>query len=423
MERVRITSHLARLVHTVLTAIVLVTVAACGSTGNSPNSAQVSVISPLPQSQVTTNVSITIQAHVTGNNIARVNVYIDGQPYAVLTTDDKTKGMPSFPVNLPWVPSSVGLHVVQFDVYAPDGSLIVKSDPVMYTAVSGAVAAVTASAAAQATARIQAPATATPAAPAVVVATATPVIDQAAATGTAAAATGGEPRLTITGTIVNVRSGPGITYDILGQLHNGITASVKGKNADGTWWQISYPSAPGGAGWVIGSLVQTNVAAAGAPVVAAPPTPTPAPSTPAPVGGAQTSTPVPAQVSRPCDASSPDWVGKDPRYPFCVGKVLTWYDNQDGAHRYENGHDESVSLSWDIWGVQGIWIVFEQDNSGYCGYTKQAVKTINDQVPLTGTYSFNVKDFPGGATMRIYLNIKRNDGQVVQYGDKRLCIY
>jgi uncharacterized protein YraI len=226
----------------------------------------------------------------------------------------------------------------------------------------------------------------------------------------------GGPSLTITSDSANIRSGPGTEYDIIGQLQNGAVASVRGKSPDGIWWQIAYTSAPDGVGWVRGDLVQANDAAASVPVATAAPTPTQSPFTPAPQVSA-------TPAGRPCDANAPEWKGSDPRYPFCVGKVMTWYDNQDGAHRYENGHDVTASFSWDIWGVDRIWIVFEQDDSGYCGFTKQAAKTIDDPVPNTGTYSFNVKDFPGGATMRIYLNIKRKDGQVVEFGDKRLCIF
>ena len=38
----------------------------------------------------------------------------------------------------------------------------------------------------------------------------------------------------------NLRSGPGTTYDILGQIKQNESAAVTGKNADGQWWQISF---------------------------------------------------------------------------------------------------------------------------------------------------------------------------------------
>ena len=243
-------------------------------------------------------------------------------------------------------------------------------------------------------------------------------------TVTAAGPASSAPSLAVTNDSVNVRSGPGTQYAVVGQLQNGATATVRGKSADGTWWQIDYSGATGGVGWVNGSVVQPNSAAAGVAVVTPEPTSAATAATALPVTPTSVEpTATPAPTSRPCDSSTPGWMGSDSRYPFCVGKVLTWFDNQDGAHRYENLHDVPLSLSWDVWGVDSVWLVFEQDNSGYCDFTKKSARTLNQQVDTTGSYSFNVKDFPGGATLRIYLNVKRKDGQVVEFGDKRLCIF
>jgi hypothetical protein len=54
---------------------------------------------------------------------------------------------------------------------------------------------------------------------------------------------------------VRVRSGPGTNYPRVGQLWPGETASVVGQNADGSWWQIEFPEADDGLGWVIGQFV------------------------------------------------------------------------------------------------------------------------------------------------------------------------
>jgi uncharacterized protein YraI len=54
---------------------------------------------------------------------------------------------------------------------------------------------------------------------------------------------------------VRVRSGPGTDYSRVGQLWPGETASVIGQNADGSWWQIEFPEADGGLGWVIDQFV------------------------------------------------------------------------------------------------------------------------------------------------------------------------
>ena len=439
MERAHITTRLTQAIRVVVALATLVTATACGSTSNASKSPEVSVVSPAPNAEVQTNVSISIQANISGDNITRADVYIDGQPYAILTTDDKTKGMPTFPVNVPWAPSSEGVHVVQFIVYGADAKVLLKSDPVIFKAVGkGSATASTAAPEAAITAVTVAPTQAA----ASTVGTAVPLTNAVALTNavspttpaqavmvvtvtvTAAGPTSSGPALAVTNDSVNVRSGPGTQYGVIGQLQNGATATVRGKSADGTWWQIDYAGASTGMGWVNSSVVQPNSAAASVAVVTPLPTSTGAPVTVLPVTATSTeSTATPAPTSRPCDSSTPGWMGSDSRYPFCVGKVLTWFDNQDGAHRYENLHDVPVSLSWDVWGVDSVWLVFEQDNSGYCDYTKKSAKTLNQQVDTTGSYAFNVKDFPGGATLRIYLNVKRKDGQVVEFGDKRLCIF
>ena len=135
MERAHITTRLAQAVRVVVALATLITATACGSTSNASKSPEVSVVSPAPNAEVQTNVSISIQANISGDNITRADVYIDGQPYAILTTDDKTKGMPTFPVNVPWAPSSEGVHVVQFIVYGADAKVLLKSDPVIFKAV------------------------------------------------------------------------------------------------------------------------------------------------------------------------------------------------------------------------------------------------------------------------------------------------
>jgi uncharacterized protein YraI len=68
-------------------------------------------------------------------------------------------------------------------------------------------------------------------------------------------------------TIVNVRNGPGMIYSIVGSLGEGETAQVDGKNADGTWWRILDASAPGGHGWVAGSVTTTSCMNPSLPVI------------------------------------------------------------------------------------------------------------------------------------------------------------
>lgn len=78
--------------------------------------------------------------------------------------------------------------------------------------------------------------------------------------------------MVVANSAVNVRSGPGTVYDIVGGLNQNGTAPVSGKSSDGTWW---YLDVPGGHGWVSGSVVTALCIPASLAVVAAPPTPLP----------------------------------------------------------------------------------------------------------------------------------------------------
>jgi hypothetical protein len=82
---------------------------------------------------------------------------------------------------------------------------------------------------------------------------------------------------------INVRSGPGTNYPVLGQFEPGQAATVTGRNADSSWWQVSL--ADNSLGWVFGELVTLSGAAEGIALAEAPPPPptaTPAPQAAAP---------------------------------------------------------------------------------------------------------------------------------------------
>lgn len=69
-----------------------------------------------------------------------------------------------------------------------------------------------------------------------------------------------QPAVTATA-VVNVRSGPGTTYNSYGMLQPGQSATATGKttNPEGElWYQIFLPTAPGGIGWVSGEFVEVS---------------------------------------------------------------------------------------------------------------------------------------------------------------------
>lgn len=94
-------------------------------------------------------------------------------------------------------------------------------------------------------------------------------------------------------TDLNVRSGPGVNYPVMGLLRAGQTAEATGRSASGGWWQIRVP---GGFGWISARYV-VNQNTGNLPIVyvSAPAAPTAMP--------APTSTPVP-------QAAITDWRGE-----------------------------------------------------------------------------------------------------------------
>ena len=92
----------------------------------------------------------------------------------------------------------------------------------------------------------------------------------------------GDPVATVTARAgVNVRTGPGLNYPMIGTAPYNTELEVVGVSQDSTWWVVNVPASPNSQGWVSDEYVQVengnNVL-----VVAPPPTPTPAAS-PTPV--------------------------------------------------------------------------------------------------------------------------------------------
>ena len=67
-----------------------------------------------------------------------------------------------------------------------------------------------------------------------------------------------------TGSVIqrlNIRSGPGTNFDTLGMLDPNQVVFLTGKNSTASWFQIAYPTGPGGHGWVTAQYIQTDVSA------------------------------------------------------------------------------------------------------------------------------------------------------------------
>ena len=95
---------------------------------------------------------------------------------------------------------------------------------------------------------------------------------QLTATAPAATATRSGPMLTVRPggePQVNVRAGPGRSYDIVGTLVLGQWVPALGRTPGGDWVEIAYPTAPGGTAWIYAYLTEIN---GELPIVIPPPT-------------------------------------------------------------------------------------------------------------------------------------------------------
>ncbi|MFZ4850463.1 MAG: SH3 domain-containing protein, partial [Caldilinea sp.] len=137
--------------------------------------------------------------------------------------------------------------------------------------------------------------------------------------------------------LVNIRSGPGTSYGLVGSGQQGNIFRITGKNSDSSWWQIDYN---GQAGWVFGQLVavsggETVAVAQNIPPAPAPPTNTPVPPTPAPAQAAPAQ-PAPAQ---PAPAQPPA-----DNYPYLLGNTETCAPNPGQTYFSGYTRDRSNNL-------------------------------------------------------------------------------
>ncbi len=336
-----------------------------------PPPTEVRITAPTPGTSINVGQGTVIQGEAVGDGIVRVEVVIDGLPYATLNTPDN-QGVSNFPVQVPWTPTSAGSHAIQLKAFGSEDRLLAQSDPLVVEAKAAVV-------------------------PTQPVPTATqPPPPPAQQQPTPAPATGGgqpaqpqpaptqpppqpeAPSLTVTNDFVNVREGPNTAYRLLGRLNQNETAPVRGKSADGRWWQITYAAGPGGIGWVFGEYVRANAAAAGVPVAAAPPLPTQPPAPPPVV----VPTAIPPTAPPPVLPTVPPGSSSG---PLSVNTTMV-------------ASGGTVRASWSVQNVDGVW--FDKgDGAGFQG--------------VPGQWSMDVTNITANRTLS--LKVKQKDGQEPVY--------
>ncbi len=243
-------------------AIVLLVVTACNSASNTPLSATID--SPTATTPLQVGVSVNITGKASGSGIKSVDVWVDG---AKLATVDTAAQENEFTVTVPWVTDKAGAHVIQLKGMNDKGEVLVTSEAVFVTVTAPEPTA---------TATLPPPSPTVAPTTAPVAATTQPTVTTAPQGATVSVKEGND--------FVNVRKGPDTAYDKLGTLDKGQSAPVRGKNTDGTWWQITFATASDGVGWVSGELVDVTGDTTSLPVATAAALPTSAPQpTSAPV--------------------------------------------------------------------------------------------------------------------------------------------
>jgi len=126
---------------------------------------------------------------------------------------------------------------------------------------------------------------------------------------------------------LNVRSGPGVNYDLVTKLNKSQSMSLLGRNGEGTWARVRVPG--GAEGWVYTQYITTTVPLASLPVIqTTPPTPTRGP-----VATAALPAPTPGQ---PITTTAPAPAGdQDKAVAAAIGFYAAWANgNLDQALQY-----------------------------------------------------------------------------------------
>ncbi len=271
----------------------------------------VSILSPQPNATYLEGVVVNIQATISnaGKDIDRVEVVIDGQTIATLSTPNPT-GATAFNVTHGWSASGDGTHNIGVTAYRADGS---SSAPaaVQITVMAGNgqssngqptnVAAPTNAAPTQANSS-SAPTASGANATGANATGATTQANNPSATPVSAATSGAPASASPTSTTptasftqgINVRSGPGLNFDPpIGAFAAGQSAQIVALSMDGTWYKVQYG---GGTGWVYAALSQASGDLASLPRDPGPPTPLPTAIPPTPVPAQPTSPPSSANL-------------------------------------------------------------------------------------------------------------------------------
>jgi heat shock protein HslJ len=171
-----------------------------------------------------------------------------------------------------------------------------------------------------------------------------------------------KPTGTVTGaSVLNIRSGPGTNFPVVGAAREGDSGTIVGRSQDGRWWVVNAPSLPGGVGWVSADFV-TATGAENVPVVPSPPTPVPPPTRVPP-----TATPRPQPTAPPPPGA----------------QINFWAD------RTQINRGECATLNWNVQNVQGVWVY--PQGSEFRAFPRTGVGSERVCPAVTTTYEMRVQ--------------------------------
>ncbi|MBN1992979.1 MAG: SH3 domain-containing protein [Anaerolineae bacterium] len=321
-----------RILTSLLLLGLLLTASSCasfGATSGQPDKPVASITAPENGSHFNVGQAVVVKFGATDMpGVAQMEVTINGRPAYVETVAPPVN---AFVADYTWTPEKSGSFVIQAVAFSLDGD---SSEPaqVVVTVTETGDDAPPAPPAGQTP--IAGPATPTP----------RPVVPTPAPASTGDQV-GLKPIVTAL-VALNVRTGPGKDYPVVGRLAQGQSAEITGQDEGAYWWQIVFPSDNGNGGWVAaGGEFSEAVNAGAVPVVETPPPP----------GNAG-----------PPASPTPDAL-KPTIYTFT-------------ANRYTIAPGESVTLSWDLANATAAYLRYNNLEEGVVAPGHKTVSPDQDTV-------------------------------------------
>jgi SH3-like domain-containing protein len=208
---------------------------------------------PANNSAVSLHQPITVQALASdAAGVTRLELWANGRKVDEVDTQ-LVEVAPTLNAALQWQPSRPGPLTLEVRAYNSDGQVSAQTISNLMVAGQPNAPAVSEPPAAATSNPTVAPllptATPTPAPAATFTPSPTP---SSSPTPVPATSTPASALLTLNVPALNVRSGPGTQYSLIGQLTQSAPAEIVGQASaeQGQWWQIRFASGPGGVGWV-----------------------------------------------------------------------------------------------------------------------------------------------------------------------------